>query len=368
MIKVLWANGGIMDRGGVAMSMMNYYRHIDKNRIHIDFMVHGKERGAFDDEIEKSGSRIYHITPKHQSYTKNVKEIKEVLSVNKYDIIHSQADTGNAHILKIAKRCGIPVRISHSHNTDLTLSGNTIINRLRIKYNNMQKKKIRKYATYMCGCSVAAFEWLHGNARPIHIIHNALEVEKFKYNEIVRQRIRNDYGITNKYVFGCVGRLDYQKNYDFLLEVFAEYKKDYPQAILMIVGNGPLKDALENKIQKMDLCKNVILVGQVDNPHDYYSAFDVFLMPSLFEGLGIACIEAQINGLPCVLSNHIPQDSKITQSVKFIELNAATWLAAMRKTLARNPNAIQEIKASGYNIAEEAKKLEELYENSVQLG
>lgn len=357
MLKVLYVNGGIMDRGGVSMSMMNFYRHIDPNEVHIDFLVHGKQIGNCDDEILNNGGKIFHITPRSVNIYKNAIELKRFFRTHNYDIVHSQADTLNAHILKYAKRYGVKVRISHSHNTNYTIQNKGIKNKLRIAYNEFNKRKIKKYATYMCGCSVEAFKWLHGDVKPVNIIHNAIDVEKFEFNPIIRNRIREQYNIGVSFLIGNVGRFDYQKNQLFLIDVFKAYLMFNPSAKLMLVGNGKLKDEIVNKIKFYHLENKVILTGQVDNPHDYYNAFDVFCMPSLFEGLGMVVIEAQYNGLQCIVSNNIPLDTKISNNIKFIDLQEELWVDSLNNITDHR----EVISNNGYNIQEEAKRLTILY-------
>ncbi len=365
MIKVLYVNGGIMDRGGVSVSMMNYFRNIDPDEVHIDFIVHGKDEGVYDSEIISRGSKIFRVVPKSQHYFQNIREIKRILKEGKYDIVHSQADSGNAHILKIAKQCGVRVRISHSHNTAYTLNAESLKNKLRLLVNNHQIKKIPKVATYMCGCSEVAFKWLHGNNRtPINIICNGIDIPKFAFKKEVRQRIRTQFGIEFECVFGCVGRLDYQKNYGFLLDVINGYKKQGNNFKLMIIGDGILEHKLKRQITDLKLNEDVILTGAVDNPQDYYSAFDVFLMPSLFEGLGIAAIEAQCNGLSCLLSEAIPKECKLNSNTKFVPLNKTSWVEAMSQVNIERTDTLSDTYYE-YDIKVNATKLMKLYKDLV---
>ena len=358
-VRVLFVNGGLMDRGGVSSVMMNYYMHIDSSQVQIDFLTHGYGEGIRDKKIIESGEKIFTVPPKSKNYFKNTKMIRNILKKNHYDIVHSHADAGNAHILKIAKQCGVPVRISHSHNTDYTIN-----NPVRKKLADMQKKNISKYATHMFACSEEAAMWLYGKSVPI--IKNAIEIYDFSYNEAHRSKIRNKYNIGDKFLVGCVGRLDYQKNQTFLLKVFSDVVKRRDDICLMLLGDGILKNELTEETKRLKIEDRVIFAGQVSNVNEYYSAFDIMVMPSLFEGLGMVAIEAQSANLPCLLSDNIPKTVSINDNVVFLSLS--DYQAWVDKLYIANPNSqrdnkdcLERIKSAGYDINLEAKKLEQFY-------
>ncbi len=358
-VKVLYVNGGLMDRGGVSAVMMNYYLHIDKNLVHIDFLTHGGTAGVRDNEIYENGGEVFTVTPKSKNYFQNVKQIKKVLKKNNYDIVHAHADSGNAHILRLAKKCGIPVRISHSHNTD-----HTVNNKLRRKLADLQKKKISKYATHKFACSKEAGLWLYGKEVPV--INNAITVRNFAYSKDSRESIRNKYDIGGNLLIGCVGRLDYQKNHKFLLSVFSEIVKKCKDVRLLLVGDGILKNELTEEVKKLGLQEYVIFAGQVSNVNEYYSAFDLFVMPSLFEGLGMVIIEAECSGLPCLLSENIPSSVKINDNVRFLSLDKPdVWVDAILlaniEESQRTTDNLKKVIGAGYDIETQAKKIEQFY-------
>lgn len=360
LIKILYVNGGLMDRGGISAVMMNYFFNFEQKKIKIDFLVHGFQKGAWDDEIIKRGGKIYRVPPKSQNLIGNIKGIEEVLKNNKYDIIHVHADAGNAHILRIAKQYKIPVRISHSHNTNYVTK-----NKIKILLGFFQKKAIKKYATNLWACSDEAAKWLYGNNSNYKVINNAIDTRKYVFDEACRKEIREKYNIGSSILFGNVGRLDYQKNHSFLIQWFYKYLQKNPNAKLMLVGDGHLRESLENKVQELQLQSKVIFIGQVCNPEYYYSAFDAFVMPSNFEGLGIVAVEAQCNGLKCFLSDVFPKGIDITKQVKTLPLNDVnSWVDEISKSdLARadsNKNTEVVISAN-YDIYTEAKKLEATY-------
>lgn len=189
-VKILYVNGGLMDRGGVSSVMMSYFQHFDKSKVHIDFLVHGTGSGERDEEIIQAGSKIFSVPPKSKNPIVNKKMIKTVMMNEKYDIVHSHADSGNGYILKIAKKCGVDIRISHSHNTNYTIS-----NKVRIALNEIQKKLINHYATHKWACSKKAAEWLYGTCDGVDIVNNAIDTKRFVYSLANRNEIRSRYGI-----------------------------------------------------------------------------------------------------------------------------------------------------------------------------
>ena len=358
-IKVLYVNGGIMDRGGVSSVMMNYFLHFDHEIIHVDFLVHGNKKGERDDEIISRGSKIYRVPPKSNNLLKNRKSIKQILKNESYDIVHSHADSGNAYILKIAQECGIRIRISHSHNT-----GYTIHNRIRILCNELQKKQVAKYATALWACSEKAGKWLYGDKLKFEVIHNAIELEKYRFNVDKRKTIREELGISDYYVIGNVGRLDYQKNQQFLIKVFAEIQDS--KKCLVIVGEGQDREQIENLILECKQEDKVLLLGQRSDVNDILNVFDVFALPSNFEGLGIVAIEAQANGLYCLCSDQVPDEVAVSEKIEFIPLEYDQWKEKLNGRYNRNTAKVELLRKKGYDIVIEAEKMQNTYISMVK--
>lgn len=349
-----------MDSGGITAVMMNYFTRFNKNKIHVDFVVHGQKEGAMDNEIMASGSRIFRITPKSKNLIKNVRELKAVFNSEKYDIVHSHADSGNAHILKYAQKCGIPIRISHSHNT-----GYTITNRLRIMLNEIAKKNIKKYATHLWACSELAGKWLYGTEK-FEVIHNAIDTERFAFSANNRKVIRDKYRISDELVVGMCGRLDYQKNHSYGIKLFSELKKYRPDAKMLLVGDGQLQEYLTKMACDLNLSEDIIFAGRIADPSAYYSAMDVLIMPSLFEGLGVAAIEAQCSGLKCLLSDAIPKEAGVCPETKYLPISDEDINVWVNEILSVNgrlsfEEAANFVKNAGYDINKEAEKLQNRY-------
>ena len=357
-IKILYVNGGIMDCGGVSSVMMNYYSHMNSDIVKIDFLVHGFREGVHDYEIFQRGSKIYRVVPKSKNPIKNYKQIKGIIKNGNYDIVHSHADSGNAYILKIAKECGVKIRISHSHNTNYTISS-----KLRIFLNEMQKKNISKYSTDLWACSKMAAKWLYGTSDNVLIVNNAIDSNKYKYDEKHRTLIRKKYGWGDRFIIGMVGRLSYQKNQVYAMDIIYEIKKSIPNVLLFLCGEGELKAELVLKSQEKKLENEIYFAGKIDNMNEFYSVFDVFIMPSNFEGLPVSAIEAQCNGLPCILSDNITREAKVTDNVIYLPIglsNVKDWCKEIIIARRENISSLDFYK-TGFDIDIEAEKIMKQY-------
>jgi len=360
MIRILYVNGGAMDRGGIASYMMNYYRNIDRTKIQIDFVVHSRENNVYAGEIEKLGGMIYYIPSKRENYLKNRRELKRIMESGEYKIIHSHMDGMNGDILKMAYNAGIPIRISHSHNTrHLTNS------RLKLYLHEYVRKQIPKYATHLWACSEKAGRWLYGEDNEFEVIPNAVDISRFAYNEEMRKKYRERYGIQDKIVIGHIGRFDYQKNHTFLLDVYKKVVEKRDDTVLMLIGDGHLSDEIKEKARNLGICQNIIFASQIPNVNEIINVFDMFVLPSLFEGLGIVLIEAQVNGLLCFASSEIPREAKVTDNIRFIDIdNPQKWsdrIVKYEMSMLGRKNNIKDIQRAGYDIKISAKVLEEKY-------
>jgi glycosyltransferase involved in cell wall biosynthesis len=195
-------------------------------------------------------------------------------------------------------------------------------------------------------------------------VRNAIDVNKFFFNETVRNEVRREWNVENNFVIGNVARFDTQKNHTFLLDFFADVHKEFPYAKLMLAGDGHLKDDIIAKINRLQITDAVIFVGERSDVERFYNAFDLFVLPSLFEGLGIVAIEAEMNGCPVILSDKVPVEAKIAENVNFLPLDKNTWVKQLEQIITENPqrNAANfDYKQSGYDIETEAKKLQKFY-------
>lgn len=366
-VNVLYVNGGPMDFGGITSYMINYYRHFERSKVHIDFIVHGMEKGPREQEVLDLGSKVYHVPVKSRDYLGNIHRLRNIFQTGKYSIVHAHMDAMNGLVLKEAKKCGIPIRISHSHNTQYLTT-----NKFKLALDEIARKSISKYATHLFACSEPAGRWLYGdrlfNEGKVRIIHNAIDVAHFSFNEKIRKAKRKELGIGDQFVIGHVGRFDYQKNHEFLLDAFGELLKMKSDAVLALVGDGHLRPAIQHQIQNLGIQDQVRLLGQRNDVAQLLSAFDLFVLPSRFEGLGSVLVEAQASGLNCLASDAVPGEVNINQSCDFFSLlkGPSNWAEKMK--------VMSEIKGSrlinrntfvakGYEIDNEATQLEKMYIN-----
>ena len=356
--------------GGVEAVTINYYRNIDKNKIQLDFICDEDSTNIPYEEIEKMGGKVI-IIPSYSKPFKYHKELKIVLKEGNYKIIHSNINTLSVFSLFAAKCAGVPVRIAHSHSTT----------NKKEKKKNLMKQVLRPFSKvfatdYMC-CSELAGRWLFGNKEydkgNVYLLNNAIDLDKFKYNESLRKKKRKELGIKDDaLVIGHIGRFVAQKNHDYLIDIFNEIHKKNNNSILLLAGQGPLMEDIKNKVKELNLDDSVKFLGQRNDANELYQAFDVFLLPSLYEGLPVVGVEAQASGLLCYLSDDMTKETKVLDITKFMSLNntpeewANNILDDVKKY--KRIDTSKEMTAKNFNIKEEAKKLEEYYLNLYNNG
>ena len=351
--------------GGVEAVVMNYYRNIDKTKVQFDFICDEDSTNIPYEEIEKMGGKVILIPP-YQKAFKYHKELKRVLKEGNYQIVHSHINTLSVFSLFAAWAAKVPIRIAHSHSV-------IINNMLEFKRNilkNILKHFSKIFSTNYFACSESAgisqFEKKVFLNKKVEIINNAVDLEKYKYNENIRKKIRKKYNIDdNTFVIGHVGRFVETKNHDFIVEIFKRFHEKNSNCILLLVGHGPTENKIRNKISELGLENSVVFLGQIENVNEIYQAMDLFLFPSLYEGLGMVLIEAQVSGLPCVASTNVPRIAKLVDNVEFVDLKSDVikWVDAMLLTsnsTTRKDNSLI-IKNCGYDIKEEARVLMDKY-------
>lgn len=369
-IKIMIIYGGTLKAGGMETYLINYFKKLQGNNFQIDFIVTGKEKGVYDNYIVNKGGNIFYVTPRRKNFLKNMKEMKKILSNGNYDIVHCHMDAANYYGLKAAFKCNVKVRISHSHNTNYLTN-----NKFKILNLEHVRKKIPQYATHLFACSEVAGKWLYGNEFDVknencYIIPNAIECDKFIFNEKIRNHIREELDISS-FMIGHVGRFDTQKNHKYLAKIMKCVVEKNNNISFCLFGEGFLKQDIKNLITELKLDKNVIFMGNKDNMCDYYNAMDLFLLPSLFEGLPLTMVEAQASGLDCLVSNRITQEAKLTDNTTYIpvdESNINVWVKCILDEVRRKENrskksnkACHSIINCGYNLDNSALMLSSLY-------
>lgn len=349
-----------MEAGGTQALLMNIYRKIDRSKVQFDFLVEYPDRQFYDDEIEKMGGRIYYSTVRKDfNIPKFTKYLKQILAENpEYRIVHVHTYSIGYFCLKAAKQAGVPVRIAHSHNNE-TVHDAKYVAKLALQ------KLYTIYATDLFACSEEAGKYLFKD-KPFQVLQNAIDSEKFIADENIRRGIREELGLTDKFVVGHVGRLHPQKNHDFLIDVFEKIKKKKPGAELILVGTGPLEEKIRQKVEEKHLMDCTHFLGNRKDMNRIYQAMDVFVFPSLFEGLGIVAIEAQAAGIPMVCSEGLPPETDISPLYKRLPLGdgADKWAdeaIKMSDNKYRHTNMHRYVVDAGFDMSATAKKMEKYY-------
>lgn len=350
-----------MRAAGIENFIMNLYRHIDRKKVQFDFVVHTKKREIYDDEIECLGGKIYRLTYKDdKNFLKYAKDLKRFFREHpEYKIIHGNMQSMMPVYLRIAKKSGVPVRIAHAHNSSYEKSVKGFILHILSRFAKYE-------ATDRFACSKEAAQYLFGN-RSFVFIPNAIDVNRFKFDQKKRNEIRRKLGIKDENILiGNIGRFDAQKNHKRIIEIFYDMSKNNNKLYLCLLGDGRLKNEIESLVSKLGLKKKVKFVGIQENTQDYLSAMDVFLFPSLYEGLPVTGIEAQTSGLSCIMSDSITKEVDITGQVKFLSLNDSdilwgeTLFGALRE-LDKREMSYKIVADTDFNIERSAKRMEKLY-------
>lgn len=349
--------------GGVEAVVMNYYRNIDHSKIQFDFICDDDSTNIPYEEIEKLGGKVILIPP-YQKVLKYHKELKKVLKENNYKIVHSHINTLSVFSLWAAKSAKVPVRIAHSHSTT----------NKKEKKKNLLKQVLKPFskmfATHYFCCTEHAGRWMFGdkefNKGNVYVLNNAIDLNNYKFDKKIRDSKRKELKIDDDaLVIGHIGRFMPVKNHDLIIDIFNEIHKKNKNSILLLAGQGPLMDEMKNKVKELKLTKVVKFLGQRNDAHELYQAFDIFLFPSLYEGLGMALIEAECAGLPCFASTKVPSEAKLCDLVEFIDLkeDSKVWsnIILDKITNFKRKSYKKEVQLAGYDIVSESSKLEQKY-------
>lgn len=357
----------IMDRGGAETMVMNYYRHIDRTKVQFDFLVHREQRGAYDDEIERMGGRIYRMCPVYpQNFSRYKRDLRTFFRAHpEYKIIHSHMSELGYFAFREAERQGVPVRICHAHNAPHGFDAKMIIR-------TYFKKRMMPYLTHLFMCGEESGKWLYGekNKTRFIMLNNAIDAAVYSFDASKREEMRRQLGLTDELVVGHVGRFNPQKNHAFLLDIFAALLKKEPNAVLLLVGGGADMPKIQAKAQELGIAEHVRFLGVRSDVADLMQAMDVFVFPSLYEGLPVTMVEAQASGLPCIISDKVPPECILTDGLVNIMPLSASPEAWAEKILtmraAPRTDRREEIAAHGFDISTEAVKLQEFYIKSVE--
>ena len=355
-----------MNRGGAETLLMNLYRKLNHKKVQFDFLTHRLEKGDYDDEIIALGGRIYYLPPiRPHRYRKYFAELRDFfLNHQEYKVVHSHINENTGFVLRAAKNAGVPVRIAHSHLGSLPID-------YKLPFRYYGRKHLKNNCTHYFACSKDAGKWLFGHSikkdEKVTVLKNGVDYEDFKYDNAARERLRQQLVIEERFVIGHVGRFEKQKNHNFIIDIFWEVKKKRPDAVLLLIGNGKLRGSIENKVKKLGLKDSVKFLGVRSDIPQLMQAFDLFLFPSLFEGLPVALVEAQAAGLKCIVSSTITRESDIGSGrLQFIDLNKDKnyWAEKIANSEYNRIDTRAAINKRGFNINEIAKKMQRFYSES----
>ena len=361
---------GIMNRGGAETMIMNLYRHIDRSKVQFDFVENSSEPAVFDEEILSLGGRIFrcpHYNGKnHFTYVKWWNDFFKA-HPKEYPIVHGHLGSTASIYLSVAKKYGAyAIAHSHSSGTDHSLHANLY---------QIMSYNTRNVADYFFACAEAAGKERFGSkvvsGDHYAVLNNAIDVNRFSYNPSVRNAVRDELGIGQiQLVVGHIGRYTKEKNHEFILKIFSELKKMDSNARLLMVGDGTLRTHIMQMAEQASLSSDVIFTGVRSDVERLVQAMDVFVLPSLYEGLPVTMVEAQTAGLPCIISDKVPSECILTEGLVDIMTLSASPEAWAEKILAKRAiprtDRRAEVAAHGFDITTEAVKLQEFYLNAVQ--
>lgn len=353
-----------MDRGGIETLLMSIYRNIDRGKIQFDFLLTHPEEGAYDREIIQLGGKIFHIRPRREGILKNRADLKSFFENHDYSIVHAHVSSMTyIEPIKVATKNNIPNRIIHCHNTK---GPKGLAHELMHRFNRL---RIDQYCTDKFACSSDAAIWGFGEKAlkngQVKIFKNAIDTSSFVFDPELRRRKRLELNLKDSYTVGHVGRFSEQKNHEFIIKVFYELNKTKPNSTLILVGVGELEEKIKKNARNLGLDDSVRFLGSRADVNQLMQAMDVFLFPSLYEGLGIVAIEAQAADLPVFASNLIPKEADITELFQALSLNnhPRIWAEEILKQAAdrKRKDRTEDIVDNNYDIRVNTEWLRQYY-------
>lgn len=361
-----------LEHGGIQSLLLEIVKHLHNN-LDISFLIfESDKKEVLEDVMASYGCTIYKIPSLVKHPLKCLRACDKLFKNHHFDILHCHSSSKSVAPLKTAKKNNVKVRIEHVHSDRFQTN-----NFIKTLFGKMLINPTCKYANYYMACSNSASKWMFKKKytktnKPI-IIKNAIEIDRFAYNTINRNAIRNQYGIDkDEFVVGHIGRFIEVKNHYFLLDVFKEVLLQNNNSRLLLVGVGPLMEKVKEKASQLGIIDKIIFANYQDDTSKFYSAFDVFVLPSLFEGLPFVGIEAQAAGLPCYFSNNVSNEIVVCHKQSFLldlKDSPKSWATTIIKNdINRNREESSLVmKNAGYEINEEINRLYEFYLKNINL-
>lgn len=367
MLKVLHIVNGTK-LGGISSVLLNYYKHIDRTQIQFDLACITPDRGPMAEEFERLGAHIYFLPTRNAGLRVFSAKLRELINTQHYDAVHAHGCHSSWVDLRVAKQCGVKVRLAHGHNANKNYG--TAKEQLKRRIGILM---MRHYATARLACSRDAAVYTFGahalKEKSFHLLPNAIETDRFVFDINAREAVRGELGIeSNEFVLGTVGRMSLEKNQIHLVRIFPEILQRRPDSRLLLVGDGDCRPQIEAEACRLGVMDKVILTGGRRDIPQLLSAMDVFALPSFEEGFGIAALEAAAAGLPVILSDVIPQELSFIPNSSYLSLQAPLSEWAARALSYGQPfdrsNGVSVVCKAGYDIVLIAKCLEKIYQEN----
>ena len=366
MKKILHMTPPIVNNG-IYKYIFSNLEYIDKSKYEFAFLTQANADLKNTDEYKKYGFKIHNFTTTQRENPELFRqEIVDILSSG-YDVLQLHTSFWRGFLIEeIAMEIGLPKVIVHSHSSAIDIANPQKREQMYAEHLRFKEQFATSYATDFWACSSEAADWLFGEQVPreeIKIMRNAIDVEKFTYKEEIRELYRKELRLDGKFVIGNTCRFEYQKNHEFLIRVFAEVHKKYPQTVLLLVGGGQKLSAMKQLVKACGIENAVQFLGWRDDIDKIYQAIDLYCLPSLFEGLPIVLVEAQAAGLKCLASSNITREVEITKNIQYIDLKEELWIQAIEEFVPgyMRSNVSQEIQESGFDIRDQIKIIEAEY-------
>lgn len=359
---------GRLDIGGAESRIMDLYRNIDREKVQFHFVQHTKDRCAFEEEVERLGGKVYHVPRFNvKNYFSYKKAWKDFFRAHpEIQVVQGHMTSTAAIYLPIAKKAGVKVTIAHARSAGVDPG-------LKGKLTRFLRRNLYKKCDYRFTCSEMAGESVFGDQHQILrkavFIPNAIEVDKFKFDEETRNQIRYELGLKDKFVIGHVGRFSHMKNHKYMLQILKqcveiEKEKRLPETVLMFLGDGELREEMMQQAAAMGISSRVLFMGNKRDVYRYYQIMDYFLLPSLYEGLPGTAIEAQASGLPGIMSDTVTREAVVTDllQVRSIKEEPKIWAEEiMKRPLVERSFYAQAVKQASFDVKEQAKRMQEFY-------
>lgn len=353
----------VMNRGGIESQIMNIYRKIDRSKIQFDFLVTREQKGLFDDEIRKLGGKIYYIPSiRKVGLFKFVNSVNIFFKKNEYKIIHSHMNTWSGLFLLLAKKNNVPIRIAHSHTSKGSLDNIPFKEKIFKKF---MKSLIRFSSTDNWAVSDQSGEWLFGKGNYFKFV-NSKEINKYKFNNNKREKVRNDLEINDKFAIGQIANFSAVKNHIFSLELLKKLISINPNYIFIFIGDGELKSQIQQKVIDFNLQNNVKFLGSRNDVDIILNGLDLIILPSLFEGIPNVLLESQLNGLKGITSTNVSTEADLKiNKLNYLNLeNIDDWIIMIEKIKKLNSETDRYVipeKVADYNLDNQVKWLENYY-------